>query len=372
MKKLYTIIPVILLFFACDSTPSYKITGQISSGSVDGKTVYLEDYLWYMHLADQKVLDSTIVKNGKFKFKGKTDSAYIAILNIDNRPAMIFIVENGDIQLNIPENINESLASGTKLNDSFNSYRESLDPVKNKLTELSMQINSSGQTDNEEFMREMDKKYQEFMNEMLQISIEFLDENPGTILSAFILVSSLSQGIDPEAAQNVYDKLDDKVKSSTIGNFISQILAEMKSTEITAGETYHDMTMKTPDGKDISLSDYAGKGKYVLIDFWASWCGPCRKENPNLVALYKEYKNRDFEIVGVSLDNNRDAWIKGIKDDNITWPQMSDLKGGASELVRQYGVKVIPYTVLLDKEGKVIETNLSGEKLKNKLETLIR
>lgn len=130
--------------------------------------------------------------------------------------------------------------------------------------------------------------------------------------------------------------------------------------------------MKTPDGKDISLSDYAGKGKYVLIDFWASWCGPCRKENPNLVALYKEYKNRDFEIVGVSLDNNRDAWIKGIKDDNITWPQMSDLKGGASELVRQYGVKVIPYTVLLDKEGKVIETNLSGEKLKNKLETLIR
>jgi thiol-disulfide isomerase/thioredoxin len=370
MKKLFVIIPVILLFFACDSASSYKITGHISSDSMNGKMVYLENHLWHMNLSSLKVLDSAIIKNNKFEFKGSTDSTYMALLNVDNNVVMMLFVESGKIQVDIPEDVNKSVATGTKQNDLLKSYKEALESSRSKLTELMQQANSPEQT--EEFMRDMNKKYEEIMGEMLQTSIKFLDESPESLFSAFVLAGSLAQGIDADALQNGYDKLDDKVKNGALGNILLQTLTRMKVTEIVAGETYRDLTMNTPDDTEISLSDYVGQGKYVLVDFWASWCGPCRQENPNVVALYKEYKNKDFEIVGVSLDNNKDAWIKGIKDDGITWPQMSDLKGWDSESVMRYGIKGIPYTVLLDKEGKVIETNLRGEKLKNKLKALIR
>jgi thiol-disulfide isomerase/thioredoxin len=178
-------------------------------------------------------------------------------------------------------------------------------------------------------------------------------------------------GFEGKPAQNAYDKLDENVKNSTWGKIILQEIAKMKYASIETGEMFRDLTMQTPDGKNVSISDYAGKGKYVLIDFWASWCKPCRNENPNVVALYKDYKDKDFEIIGVSLDQNKDMWIKGIEDDGIAWPQMSDLKGWDSDAVAKYRIKGIPFTVLLDKGGKIIDINLRGTKLRDKIKSLI-
>jgi len=124
------------------------------------------------------------------------------------------------------------------------------------------------------------------------------------------------------------------------------------------------------DGKPIALSSF--KGKVVLIDFWASWCGPCRKEMPNVVKAYAKYKAKGFEIYGVSLDDNKDRWLEAIAKDGITWPQVSDLKKWEADVVRNYNITSIPHTVLLDREGKIIAKNLRGEDLDKKLAEVLK
>jgi thiol-disulfide isomerase/thioredoxin len=362
---------MILLFFSCDNTSSYKITGRVASASLDGKTIYLDNHLWYLQLSNTKTLDSAVIKGKTFEFNGKTDSSYMAILSVDNRPCAILFVENGNIKVNISEDDKQlNLATGTKSNDLFKAHNKSLEPVITKIRELQQYARSQAMT--EELQQELNAKYIELSKEGLQISLKYINENPGTMFAACILIDAMSQGIDDELTQSIYDKFDEKVKNSVIGNLIGKEIEKAKIKEIAVDEPFRDLTMKTPDDEEISISSYAGKGKYVLLDFWASWCGPCRSENPNVVALYNDYKNKGFEIVGVSLDNDKDAWIKGIKDDGITWPQMSDLKGWESEAAVKYRIRGIPFTVLLDKEGKVIATNLRGEALRTKISTLIK
>jgi thiol-disulfide isomerase/thioredoxin len=341
------------------------------SDSFNGKTIYLENYLWYLQMSDTQTLDSVVIKNKTFEFKGKADSSYMAVLSVANRPYALIFVENGNIKITISEDANQqNIATGTQLNNTFQSYNKRLESVKGKINELVQYSRSQNMT--EELNREVNEKYVELTKEALQISTKFLDENPGTIVSAFILLNSISQGLNDKLIQSYYDKFDDEVKNSMLGNIIIQEIERVKIKEIAVDELFRDLVMKTPDDKEISISDYAGKGKYVLLDFWASWCGPCRSENPNVVALYNDYKNKEFEIVGISFDENKDAWIKGIKDDNITWPQMSDLKGWKSEAALKYRIQGIPFTVLLDKQGKVIATKLRGQELRNKISTLIK
>jgi thiol-disulfide isomerase/thioredoxin len=340
---------------------------------MDKKSIYLENYLYYLQMSDLKTLDSAVIHGEEFEFKGKADSSYMGVLTVDGRPYAVLFVENGNIEIEIAGDINnQSIATGTKLNDLFKSYNENLEPIKAKIDELVKYARARSQERTDELDLEVNEKYDALSQEILQTSINFLDKNPGTILSAFILLNSMSQGIDSELIQSHYDKLDEQVKNSAFGKFIQQAVERARITEIAVDEPFRDMTMQTPDDKEMSISDYAGKGKYVLLDFWASWCGPCRAENPKIVALYNEYKNKGFEIVGISLDDNKDAWLKGIKDDGITWPQMSDLKGWQSEATFKYRVQGIPYTVLLDKEGKVIATDLRGEALKDKIKSLIQ
>ncbi len=149
------------------------------------------------------------------------------------------------------------------------------------------------------------------------------------------------------------------------------VMASALQQEIDAVKNYAvggiapDFTQQSPDGKDISLSDF--RGKVVLIDFWASWCGPCRKENPNVLKVYKKYKEKGFEILGVSLDKTKDRWIKAIAEDGLPWPQVSDLKGWSNAVAQDYSVRSIPHTILLDKDGKILARGLRGPALERKL-----
>ena len=135
-----------------------------------------------------------------------------------------------------------------------------------------------------------------------------------------------------------------------------------------SGEVAAEIKGLTPEGKGLSLTSL--RGKYILIDFWASWCGPCRRENPNVVRMYQEYKDKGFDILSVSLDNNKDRWVQAIKQDKMTWHHISDLKGWSSELSKPYGVRGIPYTVLVDPEGKIMATRLRGPALESKLKEI--
>ena len=173
-----------------------------------------------------------------------------------------------------------------------------------------------------------------------------------------------------EKAQSAFLKIPDAYKNSPPGKSIPVLIGAKEKTQI--GKVAPDFTQQTPDNRTLSVSGF--KGKYLLIDFWASWCGPCRAENPNLVAAYQRYHDKGFEILGVSLDNasQKDAWVQAIQKDSLTWPQVSDLKGWDNEAARLYGIRGIPANFLLDPSGRIIARHLRGAQLTEKLEELFK
>jgi thiol-disulfide isomerase/thioredoxin len=173
-----------------------------------------------------------------------------------------------------------------------------------------------------------------------------------------------------EQLEAVLAKAGPEFKETELYKSTVERLEKMKLTAI--GTPFQDIVSKTPEGNEAKLSDYAGKGKYVLVDFWASWCPPCRKEMPLMVELYNQYKDKNFEIVGYSLDKDEQAWKQGIADLNMTWPQLSDCAYWQSVPVQVYDIHGIPNTVLIDPNGKIIEKGLRGEKLVATLQKLLQ
>ncbi|MDR1896087.1 MAG: AhpC/TSA family protein [Prevotellaceae bacterium] len=373
MKQLISILSVFLLFISCNDSNSHKIKGQLSSDNLDGQTIYLKDYLSFMNDRNSKPIDSAVIKKDRFTLTfTNVEHPIFALLTDDNQKASaVVFVENANIKVKIDlDNPQKTSVSGSELNDLWAVYLDSIRAVNDKFTELMQYAQSKEQTP--EFEAELMARQKAIIDGHVAFSGRFIKDHPGNILTAFILRDIAGQGgLSVEEIQSAYDQLDENVRNNEIGQSILKGIEREKTQAVAVGELFRDLSMKTPEGKDISISDFAGKGKYVLLDFWASWCSPCRAENPNIVALYNEYKDKGFEIVGISLDNDKDAWIKGIEDDKITWSQMSDLKGWESPACVKYKVSAIPFTLLLDKEGKVIEINPRGEVLKSKLKELL-
>jgi peroxiredoxin len=197
--------------------------------------------------------------------------------------------------------------------------------------------------------------------------IEKIDKNSDKYASLMAI-----QALEPDKYSDVYRNLDaglgKKYPNDKNVKLFHDVVQSMMAT--TVGQPAPDINLPSPEGKEIALSSL--RGKVVLIDFWASWCGPCRKEMPNVVKAYSKFKARGFEIYGVSLDQDKSRWIEAIEKDGITWPQVSDLKQWSSEVVRQYNIQGIPFTILLDKEGKILAKNLRGPELEQKLAEVLQ
>ncbi|QKJ33200.1 TlpA family protein disulfide reductase [Mucilaginibacter mali] len=199
------------------------------------------------------------------------------------------------------------------------------------------------------------------------VARQFVKENTNNILGAFVCSSSL-RSLPVDELEAIYNRFDPLMKNT---RFLKAVADKIKGTRAAVtGNQAPLFTQNGVDGKPLSLANY--KGKYVLVDFWASWCGPCRAENPNLVAAYAQYKNKNFSILGVSLDEDKKAWMKAIKDDKLTWDHVSDLKGWQNEAVKMYAVGAVPQNFLIDPQGKIIAQNLRGEELKATLEKLVK
>ncbi len=373
MNKLFLVLIAVLTCFSCTSNTSkgeYVINGTINNLGENTQILLI-------HQQNNGVekIDTTIVKDGKFSFTGIQKEPEIYIISVNNLDSIaitdpmfqVLLIEPGKILVDVVDNTIK--VSGTPANDSFHERTEAEKQVFKLIENLEQQYASVDFSAlSAEETEKINQQFRLLGDSIKTINLNFATQNINNPLGENVFLS-IANILSLEELEKVMNDAGDTFKSKETGKAILSYIEETKKTSI--GQKFIDFAMHTPNGKVVSLSDYAGKGKYVLIYFWASWCGPCRQEIPNLANAYKLYKDKNFEIVGVSLDNNADMWKDGIKNNNMTWVQMSDLRQ-QSQAMELYNFNSIPHMVLLDPAGIIIEKDLRGGKLLEKLQELIK
>ena len=348
---------------ACSSDPAYKISGTVE-GIADGETIYLQEAKGRALIK----LDSAVVANGAFTFNGRQDAAvnrYITYTPAEGKRIMAdFFLENGNITVALGE---ESKIAGTPNNDIYQAYKTESAALNKEIKAMYEKGKAEDMTDEQK--AEMEKTLEGLYNKQNDLIYNTIDANITNPVGIHLWPGN-SYSMELEQLQALAAKVPAEYKSN---ERIAKLLQRIEVLAKTAvGQKFTDFTLPSPEGNPVKLSDIIAKNKYTLIDFWASWCGPCRREMPNVVAAYKEYNKKGFGIVGVSLDSDAEAWKKAIKEMGMTWDHMSDVKGWQCEGAALYGVNSIPATVLVAQEGTIVERNLRGEAIKEKLAELLK
>ena len=247
-------------------------------------------------------------------------------------------------------------------------------PVEDKLSAIIKDFEdaSTEKKNDPDFKSSIESRHSEVVKELTSVLRSFISNHPDSYVSLIVLrdLANPNSGTDSPTLIGLYNSLSEPVKKTDMGEILGAHL--LSETRTAIGAEAPDFTENDPSGNPVKLSDF--RGKYLLIDFWASWCGPCRMENPNVVNAYAQFKNKNFEILGVSLDtqNSKNAWLNAIQNDNLIWAQVSDLKGWKCRIALLYGVENIPQNFLIDPNGVIIAKNLRGEDLISKLQSVLK
>ncbi|HEX9827795.1 MAG TPA: TlpA disulfide reductase family protein, partial [Flavobacteriaceae bacterium] len=319
----------------------------------------------------------------KFSFEGKVLGPEMFFLYVNSVNGNLpIIIENSEMTIDIDkDNLASSIVHGSKTNEALNAYNEQLKGLNDKRREISLALREAAQTNDNEKTALLNKDLAEINLQMANKPFEFVQDHGDNFYSLILLESMLKRkNEDLQKVIDTYQGLDETLKASTKGKEILAqienikiILEAQKRTEI--GEIAPEFSAPTPEGKMLGLNDI--KGKVTLIDFWAAWCGPCRRENPNIVKVYEKYHDKGLEIIGVSLDGNmrqtdpKAAWVKAIEDDRLTWHQVSNLNYFNGPIAKMYNIQSIPSSFILDAEGKIIAKNLRGPALEAKIAELL-
>jgi thiol-disulfide isomerase/thioredoxin len=369
MKKVILFLAAIaIIASSCGEKDAFTIKGKLPNGTYDGQQVYLKtlDANW----KDIISIDTVNIVDGEFFFKGLAkEGATLHFISLDdapdfmNRPVPV-VVEPGEITVSLDS---ISIVGGTPLNNAFQAFVDKQNAIENEMMTIANLAQDSLLSS--EKKAELEKQYNDKDNMITNEIYDFVKGNIGNQIGVYFLSKNYYR-FSADQLNELVPSIDPKYKSIDRIQRIETVAKALVATAV--GKAFTDVKGKTPEGKDAALADYAGKGKYVLVDFWASWCPPCRAEMPKVVELYKQYKDKGLEIVGISLDKTNEDWVKGIKKLNITWPQISDLKYWDSELAAAYGVSSIPHMMLLDKDGKILARGINAEEAAKQLEELLK
>lgn len=367
MKNKLLIFLTSVLLVSCASN-GYEISGNVNSSMLEGKNIYIKERIERVWTD----ADSSMVTLGNFNFTGVCDSNRVVYLSFENNDGekfrQPFVLENGKIIINIDTAFNIQV-SGTPQNDLLATYlKEKADFYDRVDVFYKSNGDDSAQTAQQKAIFE--QKMEAFTNEEVEMDLKFCLEHVNTIVGSYVFMSSF-HGMNMEQKESVIAKMNSETKSiKRIHEIMDALIVEKKTAK---GAIFTDIALPGLDGESLALSSLIGKTDYVLVDFWASWCGPCINSLPELRALYQKYKGKRFEILGVSLDDDNEKWRNAIKEHKLTWKHISDLKGWKSEGAGLYAVNSIPATVLIDKSGKIIGRNMKLSEIEKILsETTIK
>lgn len=331
----------------------YSISGKIEG--LEAKELFLGNP------GLQKITDTAAVTNGAFEFTGKvTDTEPYMILNDQQQPIATIFLENDSYK------IEGKLSDPTSIKVTGGKQQTLFDKLQAKVKGL----NDKFQPEFEKIKADANKvdsirkAYFTAVDGEVKAAIK---ENPAEVSSAFAAMQYMGQGHDVAVMEETFKMLSPENQASKFGKMYADMIAVEKKF---VGEPAIDFTQNDVNGKPVSLSSY--KGKYVLVDFWASWCKPCRAENPNVVQAYNKYKAKNFDVLGVSLDKGKEEWVAAIKQDGLPWTHVSDLQYWQNAAAKLYGIQSIPFNLLIDPNGIVVAKNLRAAELDKKLGELLK
>jgi len=361
------------LFFIIISIFSVTAKAQDSAFTIKGKLEKIKTGTIYLSIYEgaKTLKDSTTIKDGNFEFSGYVPAPFFAALTMPEKEDdyFTFYIEPANMLISGRADSLKLLSiKGSQVNEDDKMLKERLKTISRWESANSKIYEAAYKEKNKRVMDSLDEIDNKILLEKRKVVANFVKDHPSSMRAAMAITEYFGYYAEANDVMPLYKDLDEKIKESPKGKEIKKMIDVYSSVAI--GKPAPDIIQFTPDSNQLSLSSL--KGKYVLVDFWASWCGPCRRENPNIVAAYNQFKDKGFTIFGVSYDSKKDRWLKAIKDDHLNWYQVSDLQGWKNETSDQYGIKAIPSNLLLDKDGKIIAKNIFGDKLTEKLNELLK
>jgi len=364
MKKVIFLFIVGVLLSSCSSKPHYVVKGTINGS--DSVTFYLQK----REAGKTVSIDSAVSRKGTFTMKGGVVDypQLIQLVAGNTRKRTSFYLENSEITVTgTLDSLYKAKITGSKTQNEYMALIKSNKPLSDIYSKSIIKYQAASQAGDVENIAILEKQSDSIQTEMINLQKNFVKNNPASYVSPSIIVA-LSYEMEADEIESMVNGLDTSIAALPEIKSLKERVAVMKAVAV--GQKAPDFTLNDVNGNPVALSSKIGS-KLLLIDFWAAWCNPCRQENPNLVKVYNEFHKKGFDVFGVSLDQKKEAWVKAIADDKLTWIHVSDLQYWNNAAAKLYSVNSIPANFLLDETGKIIGKNLRGEALYNKVNEVL-